>query len=95
MKIENFEKTDGTTKVVAFFDIVIDNWDLTLRHWKLIDGKHGQFVASPSFRKSDDSFASTVSFSKDKEKGFQENVLKALAPLIAENNEALSEANYF
>ena len=53
MKIENYTEQQHP-KVIATFDLVLDQMYLTLRNWKVLKGKNnGWFAVPPSFKSSE------------------------------------------
>ena len=90
MQIENYREQNPATKYVALFDIYLPYWQMTLHNWKLWKGKHGYYTTGPSYCIENPTVEGTmekkfhpyISFSKEKQKEFQNGLLAALEPHI-------------
>jgi DNA-binding cell septation regulator SpoVG len=60
-KIYRFNRYNGSNKLVAFVDLMIDD-KLVIKGWRLINGVNGLFLANPSDQGKDGKNWDTVFF---------------------------------
>lgn len=96
MQIENYRA--GTHPVIASFDVYFgDKSTMRLRNLKLVMSKKGTpFVSFPSFQQEENGvkkWVQYISFSKEKEMEFREEVMELLKPFAGNAIAPAQESN--
>lgn len=84
MEIVNYEEQPQGSKVLAFFGVYVKS-GITYNHYKLIHGKNGTFIASPSKNKGDmdnPNWVPYIEMSQEKKADFDKVVMDLLKPYM-------------
>lgn len=77
--------TDPDSSVIGTIDFYLPKMKLHLRRWRLVKGKHGVFVSSPSYKdESSDEWVRMIEFDGKLNKVLIDEILEACQPYLSD-----------